>query len=47
MYKNNGETRYNVGYADKAYAAGLSATQASMLAAVNKIIEKYITGPMS
>tara|TARA_B110000285_G_scaffold135758_1_gene152108 strand:- start:230 stop:772 length:543 start_codon:yes stop_codon:yes gene_type:complete len=46
-YKNNGETRHNVGYADKAYAAGLSATQASMLAAVNKIIEKYITGPMS
>jgi hypothetical protein len=46
-YKNNGKTRYNVGYADKAYAAGLSATQASMLAAVNNIIEKYITGPMS
>lgn len=46
-YKNNGTTRHNVGYADRAYALGVSATQASMLAAVNKIIEKYITGPMS
>jgi hypothetical protein len=36
--------RPNVGYADRAYLAGLSATEMALSAAVQKIIKKYITG---
>ena len=38
------EKRPNVNYADRAYLAGLSATEMALSSAVEKIIKKYITG---
>ena len=43
-YKYDYKKRPNVGYTDRAYLAGLSATEMALSAAVQKIIKKYITG---
>ena len=43
-YKYDYKKRPNVGYTDRAYLAGLSATEVALSAAVQKIIKKYITG---